>query len=301
MFRRLVTCAVLAVTFVVAGSADHVALVPAPGPTVSRQAVPVPVPSRATLTQTGELRISDIAHRGASAYAPENTLAAFREAARRHADLFELDVRQTRDGKLIIMHDATLARTTNVERVFPKRGPWRVEDFTLAEVRRLDAGSWKGKRFKGERVPTLGETLRAMNGRGLGLLLEIKAPARQPGIGERVAAKLRAHRAWLRPGRLIMHCFNWDFAEHFHRLLPQVPIGLLGTAEPGRFAALATYAGFLDTPYQKVTTSYVSWAHRRHMKVFAWTVDDRRIMRRMIATGVDGIITDRPDTLRRAL
>jgi glycerophosphoryl diester phosphodiesterase len=137
-----------------------------------------------------------------------------------------------------------------------------------------------------------------MDDSGLGLLLEVKSPARHPGIGKRVAAKLRAHRGWLRPGRLIMHCFDWDFAKSFHGLLPQVPIGLLGTAKPGQFSALAKYAGLLNTPYQKVTTSYVSRAHRRHLKVFAWTVNDPTIMRRMIGTGVDGIVTDRPDTLR---
>ncbi|MGI8336178.1 glycerophosphodiester phosphodiesterase [Actinomadura scrupuli] len=241
-----------------------------------------------------------VAHRGASAYAPENTLAAFREAARRHAHLFELDVRRTRDGQLVIMHDATLARTTDAERVFPRRAPWRIREFTLAEIRRLDAGSWRGRRFRRERVPTLGETLRAMDGSGLGLLLEVKSPGRDPGIGERVAAELRAHRSWLRSGRLIVQSYDWKFARRFHALLPEARIGLLGTAKARQLKSLGTYAGYLNSPYRKVTTSYVSRAHRRHLKVFAWTVDDPAVMRRMIAAGVDGIVTDRPGAMPAA-
>jgi glycerophosphoryl diester phosphodiesterase len=290
MLRRLAPYALIAVIF---------GVVSAPGPAVDTPSAPMTrvTSRRAIPTPPVAAVVSDVAHRGASAYAPENTLASFREAARRRADLFELDVRRTRDEKLIIMHDATLTRTTDAKRVFPHRGPWRVTDFTLAEIRRLDAGSWKGHRFKGERVPTLGETLRAMHGSGLGLLLEVKAPARNPGIGRRLAAELRADAAWLRSGRLIVQSYNWDFAKSFHRLLPQVPIGLLGTAGAGELSALAKYAGYLNSPYQKVTASYVRRAHRRHLRVFAWTVDDRATMRRMIATGVDGIITDRPDTL----
>jgi glycerophosphoryl diester phosphodiesterase len=94
---------------------------------------------------------------------------------------------------------------------------------------------------------------------------------------------------------VIVQSYDWGFARGFHRLLPQVPIGLLGTAGPGQLGALGEYAGYLNSPYQKVTASYVARAHRRHLKVFAWTVDDPKIMRRMIATGADGIITDRPD------
>jgi glycerophosphoryl diester phosphodiesterase len=286
MLRWLVPYAVIVVTL---------ATVPIPG----LSAVPGlrPTPRKVLRPAGPPPPVFDVAHRGASAYAPENTLASFREAARRHAHLFELDVRRTRDGKLIIMHDATLARTTDAERVFPHRTPWRISAFTLAEIRRLDAGSWWSGRFRRERVPTLGETLRAMDGSGLGLLLEVKAPARDPGIGARVAAELRAHPSWLRSGRLIVQSYDWKFARRFHALLPQVHIGLLGTAKARQLKGLRRYAGYLNSPYRKVTTSYVSRAHRRHLKVFAWTVDDPAVMRRMIATGVDGIVTDRPGTI----
>lgn len=121
-----------------------------------------------------------MAHRGASKSAPENTLAAFRAARSAGADLYELDVQQTKDQELVVIHDATLARTTNAEEVFPDRSPWRVRDFTLAELRQLDAGSWFGARYAGEPIPTLSDVLRVMKGTP-GLLLEVKRPAGAPG------------------------------------------------------------------------------------------------------------------------
>ncbi|MDF5753241.1 glycerophosphodiester phosphodiesterase family protein [Spongiactinospora sp. TRM90649] len=245
--------------------------------------------------------IVNVAHRGASADAPENTLAAFVLARVQRADVFELDVQQTSDHRLVLMHDRTLARTTDAERVFPGRAPWAVGDFTLAEIRRLDAGSWFGSRYEGERVPTLGETLAAMRGSGLGLLLEIKDPARHPGIETRVAGELRRHRAWLSAGRVIVQSFDWGSMRRFHQIMPDIPIGLLGTPEPGRLAALSRYAGLINVPYTDVTRDYVRRIHRYRMRVICWTVDGQAAMRRLAAYGVDGIVTNRPAVLRRAL
>src|SRR5688500_13615694 len=96
-----------------------------------------------------------IAHRGARARAPENTLAAVREAAALGADAVEVDVQRTRDGALVLVHDATLSRTTDAASRLPRRGPWSVGSMTLREIRRLDAGSWKAPEYAGQRVPTL--------------------------------------------------------------------------------------------------------------------------------------------------
>jgi hypothetical protein len=95
--------------------------------------------------------VIDVAHRGASAYVPENTVAAFKLARAQHARMFELDVQETKDHQLILMHDTSLARTTNVEDVYPHRSPWRVRDFTLAQIKKLDAGSWFSPRYSGVR------------------------------------------------------------------------------------------------------------------------------------------------------
>lgn len=132
-----------------------------------------------------------VAHRGASAYAPEHTAAAYRLAIQQGADFVEQDLQITKDGILVCLHDLTLERTTNVEEVFPSRfhtdvtedqpqtaSPakhWYVSDFTLAEIKKLDAGSWFNEKFKGERVPTWQEAIALVRGKA-GMYPETKAP-----------------------------------------------------------------------------------------------------------------------------
>lgn len=125
---------------------------------------------------------TNVAHRGASAYAPEHTLAAYRLALSQGADYVEQDLQITSDGVLVCLHDPTLERTTNVEEIFPDRyeiedgrKTWPVARFTLAEVKRLDAGAWFGPTFAGERVPTWQEAIDLVRGRA-GLFPETKAP-----------------------------------------------------------------------------------------------------------------------------
>ncbi|WP_432926561.1 glycerophosphodiester phosphodiesterase [Microbispora sp. CA-135349] len=243
-----------------------------------------------------------VAHRGASAYAPENTVAAFELARDRGADMFELDVQETRDHHLVLMHDTTLGRTTDVEEVFPGRAPWRVGDLTLAEIRRLDAGSWFSRnagfsrKYAGEAVPTLGEALRAMRDSGLGLLLEIKEPRLYPGIEARVAGEIGRDPVWR--GRIVVQSFDWNSMRRFHGLMPRVPIGLLGTPRVAELPGLARFADQINPPYADVTAEYVRRVHRLRMKVLAWTVDDPAAVRRLIAANVDGVITNRPDVVR---
>ncbi|MGW2153127.1 glycerophosphodiester phosphodiesterase [Nonomuraea sp. NPDC001699] len=245
--------------------------------------------------------VVDVAHRGASAYAPENTVAAFQLAARQGAAMFELDVQETKDHELVLMHDTTLARTTDVEHVLPELAPWRVRDLTLAQIRTLDAGSWFDREYTGERVPPLQEALRAMAGSRVGLLMEVKEPRLYPGIEERIVRTLRADPVWLMPGRLVAQSFDWDSMRAFHRLLPEVPIGLLGTPDADTLSGLSRFATYVNPPYTAITPSYVRLVHDHGMKVFAWTVDSPDVMRRLLTYQVDGIITDRPDVLRDVL
>ncbi|MEV0168008.1 glycerophosphodiester phosphodiesterase [Nonomuraea fuscirosea] len=238
-----------------------------------------------------------VAHRGASAYAPENTIAAFELAAEMGADMFELDVQETKDHELVLMHDTTLTRTTDAEQVFPGSSPWNVGDLTLAQIRRLDAGSWRSGEYDGERVPTLAEALRVMSGSGLGLLLEVKSPGLYPGIEARIADELRRSPWWLEPGRLVVQSFDWDAMRTFARLLPEAPIGLLGTPSAGQLPALATFADHIHPPYATLTAAYVRRVHSLGMTVLTWTVDSPAAMRLMLSHGVDGIITNKPDVL----
>ena len=251
-----------------------------------------------TAAAAARARVANVAHRGASAYAPENTLAALRKARSQGADIVEVDVQQTKDRKLVLMHDTTLRRTTNVEKVFPRRAPYRVSSFTLKEIRRLDAGSWFGKKYRRTRVPTLGEALRAMRGSGVGILIEIKKPRLYPGIERRVAAELRRHPYWLRRDpakrRLAVQSFDWASMRRFHRLMPKVPVGLLGKPAASRLRGLAAFADQINPPRRGLTAAYVRRVHRLKMRIFTWTVDDPAKMRRTMRLGVDGVLTNKP-------
>ena len=134
-----------------------------------------------------------VAHRGASAYAPEHTLAAYRLALEQRADFVEQDLAITRDGVLVCLHDPTLDRTTDVEQVFPDRfrevngaRRWFAADFTLDEIKRLDAGAWFAPEFAGERVPTFQEAIDLVRGKA-GLFPELKAPDVYRDLGVEMA------------------------------------------------------------------------------------------------------------------
>ncbi|MFB4276738.1 MULTISPECIES: glycerophosphodiester phosphodiesterase [unclassified Nonomuraea] len=242
-------------------------------------------------------QVDNIAHRGGSALAPENTIAACEVARKRGADVCEFDVQQTKDHRLVLMHDETLARTTDVEKVFPRRSPWRVSDFTLAEIQRLDAGSWFSQRYRGERVPTLLEALQKVRGTGARLLLEIKHAPRSPDIDRRVAAELQENRESWSADRLTVQAFGWPSMRVLNDMVPDVPIALLGKPPAARLAELARYADGITLPHDGLTTRYVKKVHDRGMRVYTWTADRPAVMGRLISYGVDGIMTNRPDRL----
>ncbi|GAA2227103.1 MULTISPECIES: glycerophosphodiester phosphodiesterase [Streptomyces] len=251
-----------------------------------------------------------IAHRGASAYAPENTLAAVDRAAELGIRWVENDVQRTRDGKLVVIHDDSLRRTTNAEEVFPGRAPWKVKDFTAAEIARLDAGSWFGRAYAGARVPTLDQFVHRLDRHRQKLLLEIKNPKLYPGI-ERQTLKVLNDEGWLdrphRAGRLIVQSFSAASVRTVHRLKPGVKTALLGTPPMSDLVHYARFADQINPSHSSLSPAYVSSVqsfdgpHGKPMKVFAWTVNDARTARRVAGYGVDGIITNRPDLVRKAV
>ncbi|GLU47728.1 glycerophosphodiester phosphodiesterase [Nocardiopsis ansamitocini] len=249
--------------------------------------------------ESGEPEVIVVAHRGASAYAPENTLAALREAHRRGAHMAELDVRQTADGEFVVMHDPTLRRTTNVAEVYPNRRSWRVADFTLAEIRRLDAGSWFGPEFAGEQVPTFLEALAVLERAGLGALVELKVRRRDPATADRLAALIGADPYWHghgEAGRLILQSFEWTTLKRLARRLPDVRTAVLGKTY-GSFGLrrVARYAHQVNPHHLRVSAPYVRHVHEHGLTMFSWTVNSHSAIRRAIRDGVDGIISDYPD------
>lgn len=195
-----------------------------------------------------------IAHRGASAYAPENTVPAFSLAADQGATFVEFDLQLTKDRQIVCLHDNSLERTTDVEDVFPDRfrstgegaqaaRRWMLEDFTLAEVRRLDAGTWFDAKFRGTRIPTFGETIDALRGRS-GLFIELKTPERYEGIERLILNELEA-KGLARPGAdprtpVLLQ----SFTESSLRILA----GTLGTKLPIHFLVSARDAAPWLTP-----------------------------------------------------
>ncbi|USQ87682.1 glycerophosphodiester phosphodiesterase [Streptomyces phaeoluteigriseus] len=253
---------------------------------------------------------SVIAHRGASAQAPENTLAAVDAAADLGVRWVENDVQRTKDGTLVVIHDDTLSRTTDVEEVFPGRAPWKVKDFTAAEVALLDAGSWFGPAYAGARVPTLEEYVRRVEHHDQKLLLELKKPELYPGI-EQDTLKVLADEGWLDGvhlgGRLIVQSFSADSLRAVHDLEPAVTTGLLGRPAVRDLPAYAAFADLINPSYVSLSPGYVSAVHAvagphgGPLRIFVWTVDDASVARTMAGYGVDGIITNRPDVVARAL
>ncbi|MEV5320957.1 glycerophosphodiester phosphodiesterase family protein [Streptomyces sp. NPDC052687] len=251
-----------------------------------------------------------IAHRGASGHAPENTLAAVDKAAELGVEWVENDVQRTRDGELVVIHDDSLQRTTDVETVFPDRAPWKVGDFTAAEIARLDAGSWFGPAYAGARVPTLEQYLRRVESHHQKLLLEIKKPELYPGI-ERDTLKVLANEGWLDrshvTGRLVVQSFSADSIRTVHKLRPAVRTGFLGAPPIAELPGYATFVDQVNPPYGALSTGYVAsvhaftGAHGRALQVSTWTVDSADTARTVAAYGVDGIITNRPDVVREAL
>ncbi|MFB7182831.1 glycerophosphodiester phosphodiesterase [Streptomyces sp. NPDC056257] len=250
------------------------------------------------------------AHRGASAYAPENTLAAIDLAMRLGFDWVENDVQRTSDGELVVIHDDTLARTTNVEQVFPGRSPWKVKDFTAAEIARLDAGSWFGEEYAGARVPTLRQYLNRVQRNQQKLLLEIKKPELYPGIEEQTL-KVLGDAGWLDERhvaqRLVVQSFSADCVRLVHRLRPDLLTAFLGTPT---VADLPRYAEFTDRINPWHTTISADWvaavhgllgAHGKAMEVDTWIVDDAATARKVQDMGVDGIITNAPDVVQEAV
>ena len=239
--------------------------------------------------------VLNIAHRGASAAAPANTLAAFEKAIELGADAVELDVQLSNDGVPVVIHDFAVDTTTD--------GSGQVADLTLAQLKQLDAGSTFDPAFAGERIPTLEEVLQYVGNRLL-LNIELKTTSlRDNGLEHAAIAQVEQHGLG---NRVLLSSFNPFSLRRAKRIAPHIPVGLLYAPHlslPLRRAWLA----FLAThearhpQHTMVDAQYIAWARRRGYRVNVWTVDDPGEMVRLIDLGVDGIITNVPDVLCQIL
>jgi glycerophosphoryl diester phosphodiesterase len=229
-----------------------------------------------------------IAHRGASGNFPENTVCAFRAAIDAGAEMCELDVQLSRDGAIVVIHDETVERTTD--------GKGEVAELTLEELKRLDAGAkFKGGAVKGERIPTLDEVFSATSGK-CGLNIELKAG----GLEHQVAQIMQARNAL---ADSIVSSFDWEYLKNIQQLHFNIRVGLLAEEKPVDLMmnAVAMRAHSINPRWDMVTSDLCKAAHERGLKVYTWTVDADARMRALIACGVDGIMTNYPERLRKVV
>lgn len=262
-----------------------------------------------------------IAHRGFRGMAPENTMAAARRGLESGAPWWELDVAASADGELVVMHDDSLARTTDARERFPARAPWSVYDFSSSELATLDAGSWFERDdpfgtvasglvgaselagYRGLRVPTLSEALEFTARSGWSVNVEIKDASGRPcdaWLPERVAEAVAA--AGL-AGRCLVSSFNHSYLERVKAARQELPTGALVDEAPADPAGLLRRLGAasLNPGLAGLSRRSVEETRAAGYAVYVWTVNEEADMRRLVEWGASGLFTDFPDRLLRVL
>lgn len=231
-----------------------------------------------------------IGHRGAAAYAPENTLASFRAAKALGCSWIEFDVRLTGDGALVVCHDDALSRTTG------RRG--RISKLPLDTIQRMDAGSWFGPDFAGERIPTFNETLTLCHEVGLGANVEIKAE-RGYGIATAgaVAACLSRHAGALPP--ILISSFLVSVLGEMAKLMPAMPRGMLWRNLPASWRDTAGKLGCATVHCAQAGLSrrIVDLVRAAGYPLLAYTVNDARRAQELLSWGAASVFSDAPDIM----
>lgn len=235
-----------------------------------------------------------IAHRGASAYAPENTVAAFCEAVKMKADAVELDAKLLKDGNIIVLHDTTLDRTTN--------GTGPVYQYVYDDIKFLDAGSHFSTHFSDERIPTLGEIFEEI---GNDILINVELTNYARPWDKLPLKVIRLVHQYHLEKRILLSSFNPWALVAAKRVDPEIPRALL--VHPGEkgvirylLRKIVDHAAF-HPHLSLVSDKQMSVAKRDHKMVNVWTVNERVEMVDLLALGVDGLITDFPDIARNVV
>ncbi len=212
-----------------------------------------------------------IGHRGARAYETENTIAGFKKAIELGADAIELDVRKSKDGYPVVIHD------DNLKRVFGKDVD--VNDASLSELKKLSA----------KKIPTLGEALKFIGRKAEKILLELK----EPGCEKKVLDAVKKERL---EGRAIIISFHEDILSAARKLNEKVETGLIYARHKNPVeTALRLNAQYLVALYRFVHTKDIEKAHGKNLKILVWTVNTKREFKKYLEKGVDGIASDKPD------
>jgi glycerophosphoryl diester phosphodiesterase len=221
-----------------------------------------------------------IAHRGASADAPENTLAAMELAIREGADWVELDVQETREGEIVVIHDSDLKKIGG--------SGLKVHESSLAELQNVDIGSWKDPSFSDQRVPTLRQVLELCKNR-INIVIELKYYGHEERLEERVAELVEA--AGMQD-QIVVMSLSYPGIQKMKSIRPDWNVGLLASVAVGDITRLE--ADFFAINAKFASRAFIKHVHKQNQKVLVWTVNDPISMSAMISKGADGIITDKP-------
>lgn len=224
-----------------------------------------------------------IAHRGASSLGPENTKSAFLQALEIGVDYIEIDLRLTRDGVWVVIHDEALGRQGGAKR--------KIKDLTLAEVKQYDSGSWFGREFRGERILTLDEACDLILSRAA-LNLDIKTE----GPAEKLAVSLNRALSSRPPEKIIISSFSFTLLEALQKINPGFRLGYLFKNNACWSVRMSGRCRFYSVhPHRSVfTPDLAAQAHALGLKVFVWTVNHPQEMGELLREGADGVFTDFP-------
>jgi glycerophosphoryl diester phosphodiesterase len=232
-------------------------------------------------------KVTVVAHRGAAGKAPENTLAAIRQAIADQADWVEFDVQESADGEVVVIHDSDFMKLAGVD--------LKVWDGTLAQIREIDIGSWFDPQFSTERVPTLLEVLEETRGR-IRAVIELKYYGHDQQLEQRVVDIVE--QAGMTDQVAIMS-LKYEGIQKIRALRPDWTIGLLSAKAIGNLASLDV--DFLAVASGMATPGFIRRSHEQGKQVFVWTINDTVSLSRMMSLGVDGVITDEPALAREVI
>ncbi len=244
--------------------------------------------------------ILNVAHRGASGYAPEHTITSYKMGEKMHGDYIEVDLQMTKDGELIAMHDETLDRTTN--------GTGQVKDFTLEEIKQLDAGSWFNEKYpeqakaeyEGLQVPTLEEVFETF-GKNANYYIETKSPEVYPGMEQKLVDVVNEY--GINKDKLLVQSFSSESLLKMNEIDHSVKlVQLLDYTSPAELTdkevqSIKQYAMGIGPNSDMIDQEYVQKAVQNGLEIHPYTVNEKEEMQKLIDWGVTGIFTNFPDLL----
>ncbi|MCS0787684.1 glycerophosphodiester phosphodiesterase [Cytobacillus firmus] len=244
--------------------------------------------------------IVNVSHRGASAYAPEHTIASYDMGEKMHGDYIEVDLQMTKDGHLIAMHDVTLDRTTN--------GTGSVKDYTLNEIKQLDAGSWFNEKYpyaskaeyEGLKVPTLEEVFKEF-GKNNSYYIETKSPDVYPGMEKELLRLIDKYK--INKEKLLVQSFSPQSLKVMNELDPSIKLVQLISYKANAIISdteikeIKQYAMGIGPNHTYLNEEYVQKVVNSGLELHPYTVNDKERMKQLINWGVTGMFTNHPDLL----